>query len=80
MTRFLIVWSVFSVRKWSAQLSWRYRPFTGYGQKVVRWVMRFIPMPLLLLTARALCRLRLLGAIPRAHRRGDAKLPLPDGG
>ena len=61
MTRFLIVWSVFSVRKWSAQLSWRYRPFTGYGQKVVRWVMRFIPMPLLLLTARALCRLRLLG-------------------
>ncbi|MFQ9622727.1 MAG: hypothetical protein ACLR17_13570 [Enterobacteriaceae bacterium] len=33
MARFLIVWSVFSVRKWSAQLSWRYRPLTGYGQK-----------------------------------------------
>ncbi|MET6621583.1 hypothetical protein WH002_05745 [Klebsiella michiganensis] len=38
MARFLIVWSVFSVRKWSAQLSWRYRPFTGYGQKAVRRV------------------------------------------
>ncbi len=61
MARFLIVWSVFSVRKWSAQLSWRYRPLTGYGQKAVRRVMRFTPMPLLLLAVRALCRLRLLG-------------------
>ena len=51
MARFLIVWSVFSVRKWSAQLSWRYRPLTGYGQKAVRRVMRFTPMPLLLLAA-----------------------------
>ena len=49
MARFLIVWSVFSVRKWSAQLSWRYRPLTGYGQKAVRRVMRFTPMPLRLL-------------------------------
>lgn len=61
MTRFLIVWSVFSVRKWSAQLSWRSRPFTGYGQKAVRGIMRFTPMSLLLAAARALCRLRLLG-------------------
>lgn len=35
--------------------------FTGYGQKAVRRVMRFTPMPLLLLAVRALCRLRLLG-------------------
>ena len=79
MARFLIVWSVFSVRKWSAQLSWRYRPLTGYGQKAVRRVMRFPPMPLLLLAVRALCRLRLLGRVPWPQRRGDAKLPLPDG-
>ena len=51
MARFLIVWGVFSVTKWSAQLSWRYRPLTGYGQKAVRRVMRFTPMPLLLLAA-----------------------------
>ncbi len=61
MTRFLIVWGVFSVRKWSAQLAWRHRPFTGYGQKAVRAVMRYTPMSLLLLTVRALCTLRLLG-------------------
>lgn len=61
MTRFLIVWGVFSVRKWSAQLAWRHRPFTGYGQKTVRAVMRYTPMSLLLLTVRALCTLRLLG-------------------
>lgn len=61
MTRFLIVWSVFSVRKWSAQLSWRYRPFIGHGQKAVRTLMRYIPMPLLLTIARALCWLHLLG-------------------
>ena len=53
MTRFLIVWSVFSVRKWSAQLSWRSRPFTGYGQKAVRGIMRFTPMSLLLAAAQA---------------------------
>ena len=61
MTRFLIVWSVFSVRKWSAQLSGCYRPFIGYGQKMVCRVMRFTSMPLLLITVHALCRLRLLG-------------------
>ncbi|PXW41377.1 hypothetical protein DET57_11551 [Klebsiella oxytoca] len=61
MTRFLIVWGVFSVRKWSAQLAWRHRPFAAYGQKAVRAVMRYTPMSLLLLTVRALCTLRLLG-------------------
>lgn len=62
MTRFLIVWSVFSIRKWSMQLSWPYRRFfVGYGQKAVRRIMRFIPMSLLLLVVRVLCRLRILG-------------------
>lgn len=61
MTRFLIVWGVFSVRKWSAQLAWRHRPFVAYGQKAVRAVMRYTPMSLLLLTVRTLCTLRLLG-------------------
>ena len=67
MARFLIVWSVFSVRKWSAQLSWRYRPFTGYGQKAVRRVMRFTRKPLLRLAVGALCRQRLLGSQGRGR-------------
>lgn len=61
MTRFLIVWIVFSARKWSAQLVWRRCPFAGYRQKAVRGVMRYTSMPLLLVMVRAFCWLGLPG-------------------
>ena len=65
MTRFLIVWSVFSVRKWLQQLGRREPVLTEYGhkfgQKVIRGAMRYVSMPLLLKTVSVLCRLQLSG-------------------
>ncbi|WP_308564467.1 ABC transporter [uncultured Klebsiella sp.] len=61
MVRFLIVWCVFSVRKWSTQLVRRYRPCRRGGNKAVRGVMRHTAMPLLFITVRSLCRLGVLG-------------------
>ena len=61
MTRFLVVWSVFSVRKWLAPCARSHRVFVVYGQKMIRRIVRYIPMPLLLASARGLCGLRLIG-------------------
>ena len=66
MTRFLIVWSVFSARKWLARLGRRESVLTTeygykYGQKAVHRLIRYISMPLLLKVVNVLCRLQLIG-------------------
>lgn len=61
MIRFLVVWSVFSVRKWCAKLTSYYLPLTDVSQKTMRRMMRYIPMPLLINVVHVLCQLRLVG-------------------
>lgn len=65
MIRFLVVWSVFSLRKWTAQLALCCSPLMTFGKKLTCKIMRHIPMPMLLGLMHLLCR---AGVIGRQYR------------